>query len=382
MQKKPYSLLIKPVGGDCNLRCTYCFYLRTLDRVYPATARHRMSHETLRRLVRDYMAEGFRSSAFCWQGGEPLLAGLAFYEQAVEFQKQFGSGGRLVANSFQTNAVLIDERWAKFFGRYNCLLGVSMDGPAALNDTYRLSDAGRGTHGQVLRAIELLQEHRVEFNLMCVVNKATVERPRELFQYFQSLGVKHWQFIPIVERDPATGKVADYVPSPEAYGRFLCDLWDEWVRPGLPEVSIRDFEAWLEKMLGGRPPMCSYDSACDQYVMIEHNGDVYPCDFYCNPAYRLGNLNDRPLGEIVRSPRHRGFAALKTVFPGECYGCRWLDLCQGGCTKDRMLGASDQGHPRARASNYFCRSYQMFFEHAYPKMVALKNRIWALETGL
>lgn len=382
MSQKPYTLLIKPVGGDCNLRCTYCFYLRTLDRVYSGTPRHMMSDDTLRRLIASYMGEGFRHNAFCWQGGEPLLAGLPFYEKVVEFQKRFGADGRIVSNAFQTNATLIDEQWAKFFNRYKCLLGVSVDGPEAINDHYRVTSSGRGTHAKVLQSINLLREYEVEFNILCVINSKTVERAKELFDYFRSLDLKHMQFIPLVELDPKTGMVADYVATPEQYGQFLIEMWDEWVKPGIPEVSIRDFEAWLEKMLGGAPPLCIHDSACNQYVMIEHNGDVYPCDFYCNPSYRLGNLNETPLPQIFRSPKHRGFAALKSVYPDECYSCKWLDLCHGGCTKDRMLGTTDQGAPKARASNYFCLSYKMFFEHAYAKMVELKNQIWALETGL
>lgn len=382
MAQKPYTLLIKPVGGDCNLRCTYCFYLRTLDRVYSDKPRHLMTQDTLRRLIASYMGEGFRSSAFCWQGGEPLLAGLDFYERAVEFQKRFGADGRVVSNAFQTNATLIDAKWAKFFRQYNCLLGVSIDGPESIHDVYRVTTAGRGSHDQTIRALDVLREYEVEFNILCTVNRKTADHPNEILDYFDSLGVKYLQFIPLVEVDPATGSVADYVATPEQYGKFLCDLWDEWVKPGIPQISIRDFEAWIEKMLGGASPLCCYDSACNQYVMVEHTGDVYPCDFYCNPAYKLGNLNETPLAQIFRSPKHRGFAALKTVYPDECYSCQWLSLCHGGCTKDRMLGDSSAGIPKARASNYFCQSYKMFFDHAYDEMVALKNKIWEIETGI
>mgnify|MGYP001042906233 CR=1 FL=1 len=378
---KPYTLLIKPVGGDCNLRCSYCFYLRTLDRVYANSSRHRMNEETLRRLVASYMGEGFRVSAFCWQGGEPLLAGLPFYEQVIEFQKRYGGDGRVVSNAFQTNATLIDENWARFFSQYRCLVGVSVDGPEYLNDTYRLNAGGRGTHARVLDSIKILRDHQVEFNALCVVNKHTSHHAAEILHYFQDMGIQHLQFIPIVERDEKTGQMAEFVMTPEEYGTFLCELWDEWTRPGIPQVSIRDFEAWLERMLGAAPPLCSHDSACNQYVMIEHNGDVYPCDFYCNPSYKLGNLVETPLPAIYRSAKHRGFATLKAVYPDECYACPWLDLCHGGCPKDRMQGSTDSGKPSARHSNYLCDAFRMFFSHAYPKMVELKNRIWAMETG-
>ncbi|OPZ05408.1 MAG: Anaerobic sulfatase-maturating enzyme [candidate division BRC1 bacterium ADurb.BinA364] len=228
-----------------------------------------------------------------------------------------------------------------------------------------------------MRGMNYLRDYNVEFNILAVVNKLTCKHAREIYAYFKSLGIQFLQFIPIVEMDPATGQVCDYIMSPEEYGEFLCEMWDEWVRPGYPEVSIRDFEALIERLLGGAPSLCSFDSACNQYCMIEHNGDVYPCDFFCDPKYRLGNINDTPLPEIFRGTKHQGFAGLKSCYPEECYACRWLDLCHGGCTKDRMLGANLYGGEKARASCYFCKAYRMFFEHAYDRMLALKDVIWA-----
>jgi len=377
---RPYTLLIKPVGGDCNLRCQYCFYLRTTDLVYPQTRRHRMTEQTLRQIVSVYLGERFPVSGFCWQGGEPMLAGLDFFRKAVELQERHGQDGQAVSNSLQTNAILIDDEWAKFLRQYNFLVGVSLDGPASLHDFYRVDAGGKPSHAKTLRAIETLRRHNVEFNVLAVVNNRTVKHAREIFDYLRGLGIMHLQFIPIVEMDPGTGSVADFVMTPEEFGTFLCELWDEWVRPGFPEVSIRDFEACLERLLGGGPSLCTFDTACNQYIMLEHNGDAYPCDFYCDPKYRLGNVNDEPLPAIFRRAKHHGFARLKTAYPAECYSCQWLELCHGGCTKDRMLGAPIYRGRKARHSNYFCRSYQMFFEHAYKQMLELKDRIWKMET--
>ncbi|MCX7014407.1 MAG: anaerobic sulfatase maturase [Candidatus Sumerlaeota bacterium] len=377
---RPYTLLIKPCSGDCNLRCHYCFYLRTLDLVYPETRRHRMDEETLRRVVTGYLGERFPVSGFCWQGGEPMLAGLDFYKKAVELQSKHGADGQVVSNSLQTNAILIDEEWARFLRQYSFLVGVSMDGPPELHDHYRRDAGGKPSHHRVLRAIEILRANQVEFNVLAVVNKLTVKHPREIYDYFRRMKISHLQFIPIVEIDADSRQVSDFVMAPEEYGEFLCALWDEWMRPGFPDLSIRDFESVIERLLGGGSSLCTFDSACNHYVMLEHNGDVFPCDFYCDPKYKLGNANETPLPEIFRSHKHAGFSWLKTCYPRECYQCRWLSLCNGGCTKDRMLGAPILGGENARGSNYFCRSYQMLFEHAYPRMLELRDRVWAMQT--
>jgi uncharacterized protein len=378
---KPYTLLIKPVGGDCNIRCEYCFYLRTLDTVYPEQKRHRMDEETLRRIISGFMGEGFPVSGLCFQGGEPTLAGLDFYKQVVDFEKRYGKDGQSVSNSIQTNGTLLNDEWAKFLKEYNFLIGVSIDGPPHLHDHYRVDAGGKGTHDKALRGMRVLEDNGVEFNILAVVNKRTAKHAREVYDYFRELGITHLQFIPIVEMDSRTGQIADFIMTPEEYGTFLCELWDEWVRPGFPEISIRDFEAWIERLLGGSPSICTYASSCNQYIMLEHNGDAYPCDFFCDPKYKLGNVNEESLTEIFTKAKHDGFARLKTVYPKECYSCQWLSLCHGGCTKDRMNGSSMNPEVKARGSNYFCKSYKMFFAHAYEQMQELKDRIWAMETG-
>ena len=274
----PFTLLIKPSGSDCNLDCSYCFYKNRSPDV--GTGRQRMTEQVLEKLIKDYLRPGFPVAGFAWQGGEPTLMGLDFYKKAVELQKKYASPNQQVSNSLQTNAILLDEKWCQFLHDNNFLVGISIDGPACFHDYYRIDHAGKGTFDKVISAIEICREYKVEFNVLVLLNNKNVEHPDELFDFFIKKGIGYLQFIPCVEIDPVTNKIAQFSISPAQYGKFLCRLFDRWADYGPTKLSIRDFESILSFCLTGRGTLCTFDRQCSQYIVVEHNGDCFPCDFF------------------------------------------------------------------------------------------------------
>lgn len=367
---KPFTLLIKPVSGDCNLRCGYCFYLKVPGTVYPGTGVHRMDARTLEMLTLRYLNFRFPESSFAWQGGEPTLAGLEFFKQATRLQRKHGADGQSVSNGFQTNGLLIDADWAGLFKRYNFLIGLSLDGPEDIHNHYRAKAGGQGTHSDVIRALRLLQRWEVEVNILCVVSKANVGKGRELCEYFRGLGMSHVQFIPAVEKDPETGKPSEFTPSPEEFGDFLCETFDYWMEGEPWKFSIRDFDSILTAYLDDPRHMCIHSSRCDTYFLIEHNGDVYPCDFFCDPSRLLGNVNSNSFDEIQGSELYKTFADMKKDLPEECRTCRWIKPCWGGCTKDRLNIFGEW-----KTKSYFCEAYKSLLPHAQQGLRMLKEMI-------
>ncbi len=358
------SVLVKPVSADCNLSCTYCFY-SPKARLYPEAKIHRMSDRVLRELIAQAIAVSPERISFCWQGGEPTLAGLEFYRRAVEYQELFRAPGQVVENSLQTNGILIDEEWARFLSRHRFLVGVSLDGPRELHDYYRRDRSGRGSYDRVMRGISYLRRFGVEFNILVLLNDRNVKRPRDLYRFLLGQGFRYLQFIPCVEKDPGSGDIASYSITPEQYGRFLCELFDEWTRKGVPDVYIRDFDDILISYVTGVTPSCVFSEECGRYVVVEYNGDVYPCDFYVEPGWLLGNIMERPLDEILQTEKFRRFRSRKARLAERCRGCRWLQYCHGGCPRHwEITGFSH---------NYFCPSYQMFFKHSHEGFLRLKR---------
>jgi uncharacterized protein len=360
---RPISVLVKPVAADCNLACRYCFYLPAAA-LYPESRVHRMSPEALEALVAQQMrlaAEFPGSQAmFCWQGGEPTLAGLDFYRSVVALQQQYGEPGQVVANALQTNGLLIDDEWAAFLAEYNFLVGVSLDGPEAIHDHYRRSLAGQGSHARVLRAIERLRAHGVEFNILAMVTPVSAARPDEVWDFMLAHDLRFLQFIPCAERDPATGKIADYSVSPQAYGRFLCRIFDRWIAEGWRRTYVRLFNDLLATVAGEPVATCEFGDRCDDYVVVEFNGDIYACDFFVTPQWRLGNLLSDPgaLEEVIAGSARQSFAQQKGGLGAACLGCEWLQMCHGGCPKYRLLHSG-----MIAAPTYFCDAYQMLFAH-------------------
>ena len=374
---QPRSLLIKPASGDCNLHCTYCFYHdRPTDPYRHDSDRrdqNRMRHDVLESLIRQMMQLDRQQATFGWQGGEPTLCGLDFFQKAVELQKRHGAPGQSVSNGLQTNGLLLDKEWARFLRQYSFLLGVSLDGPAAYHDLYRTHVHGAGSHARVMESLRLLEREGVEFNILSVVNRVTGAHGGEIYDYLVGEGFEYLQFIPCVEVDPATGRLADFAVMPELYGDFLCEVFDRWYNGGNPQTSVRDFDAILSVYLGQEAPMCCYQPQCGGYLVVEHNGDLYPCDFFVQEDLRLGNVLETPLAEAFESAGLWQFAAQKAAPRRECAVCAWLPLCQQGCW--RFIGV--EGAPY----HYLCRAYQQFFAHSYEGFMALRDRLLGQAPG-
>lgn len=348
------SLLIKPVSALCNLDCSYCFYLDRAADPYKDLPARRMSDETLERLADSFLFYSYPNSTFAFQGGEPMLAGLPFYRRLVQLQMERGRDGHNVSNSMQTNAVLIDEAWCEFFRQYNWLLGVSLDGPEEPHDRYRRTRGGQPTWARVMKSVELLQTQRVDFNILCVLNGANVRQPQELYRFYRKLGIDNLQFIPLAEFAPS-GEPLPGTITPEQYGRFLNEVFDVWW-PERRKVRVRFFDNLAEALAGQKPGSCVLHETCDSYAVVEHNGDVYPCDFFVEKDWKLGNIHVDSWTEMARKNKRFGFAAKKTIAHPECQACEYQSLCHGGCPKFRH-------GPQRRFEDldYFCSSYKSVF---------------------
>ncbi len=354
------SVLIKPAGPDCNLSCTYCFYLQKAE-LFPSTKAHRMSLQTLEILVKQVMEQGEQHVSFGWQGGEPTLMGLPFFEKAVYFQKKYGRA-QTVGNGLQTNGLLLDEKWAKFLNQYKFLVGLSLDGPQHIHDHYRLHKSGSGSWQTVVDRAKMLLDHGVQVNALSVLTDYAAQFPDEIYEFHKSLGLNFMQFIPCVEPDPLDPtRAADFSLTPERYGTFLKRIFDLWLadfKNGEPTTSIRYFDSVFHQYVGLQPPECTLLPECGVYVVIEHNGNVYSCDFYVEDDWYLGNIHQQQIIDMLNSARQKQFGMIKRQLPKECQTCEWLPYCWGGCPKDRQKDARDNG------LNHFCLSFKMFFEHA------------------
>jgi uncharacterized protein len=370
------SILIKPAGPDCNLDCSYCFYLDRAGQ-FPATKVHLMSETILEEVVRQVLQQGRQMVSFGWQGGEPTLAGLPFFEKAVGFQTKYGSG-RSVGNGLQTNGILLDKAWADFLRKYNFLVGLSLDGPEHVHDHYRLFKGGQKSWAQVVDRAKMLLDSGVETNALAVVNDYSVQYPEEIYDFLKSLGLNYMQFIPCVETDPSDpGKAAPFTVSAEAYGRFLIRMYDRWRADfdgPVATTSIRFFDSVFHKYVGLNAPDCTLMQTCGVYVVAEHNGDIYSCDFFVEPQWKLGNIMEGQLTDMLNSPLQTKFGLWKQDLPQKCRECRWLKQCRGGCTKDRIRD------PRDKNLNHFCEAYMMFFEHANEDLTALASD-WMKRNG-
>lgn len=369
---QPFTLLIKPSGSDCNLDCTYCFYKRRSSEI--GQGRQRMSDEVLERLVKDYMDLRFPMSGFAWQGGEPTLMGLDFFKRAVELQRRYGVAGQEVGNSIQTNAVLLDSApWCRFLHESRFLVGVSIDGPKELHDPYRLDLGGHGTWDCVMAAMGRMKEFGVEYNTLTLVNRLTADHPDEVFDFLVGLGMRYLQFIPCVEVHPQSGQVAGFSVTPKQYGDFLCRVFDRWTEFGPDKLSIRDFDSLLSHCIGGRHTICTFDRQCSQYIVVEHQGDVFPCDFFVEPKWRLGSIFETPIDQLAACAEKKAFARMKTNLANKCLVCRHLAICRGGCLKDRApFDSNNYGR-----ESYFCESYRQFFDYALPRCLHVAAQIRA-----
>lgn len=372
---QPFSLLIKPSGSDCNVDCSYCFYKSRAAEI--GSGRQRMSDEVLDTLVKSYLGLRFQMSGFAWQGGEPTLMGLDFFRRAVELQKRYGVSGQEVGNSIQTNGLLLDNPdWCRFLAESKFLVGVSIDGPKDLHDHYRLDLGGHGTWDRVMASIARMKEFGVEYNTLTLVNRLTAAHADEIFDFLIGLGIRYLQFIPCVEVNPESGEIADFSVTPKQYGDFLCRLFDRWMAFGPDKLSIRDFDSILTHCISGRHTICTFDRQCSQYVVVEHQGDVFPCDFFVEPKWRLGNILETPIEQLAACASKKAFARCKSNLATKCLICRHLAACRGGCMKDRAPFDPDN----YGRESYFCESYRQFFDYAMPRFLqtAAQIRVGAL----
>lgn len=406
--------MIKPVGALCNLDCHYCYYLPTKT-IFPR--QHRMSLATLESIFASVLPRFGSEVTVAWQGGEPTLAGLDFFQKAIDFQNRYARPGQRISHALQTNGTLLDDDWCKFLNKNEFLIGLSLDGPPAFHDRYRLTNRGSPSAATVLRGLKLLQTNNVQYNILCVLNDHNVGHPDEVFGYLVNLGSRWLQFIPAIEwvKDPADSSrnvLAPYSPDPEQYGRFLCRIFDLWFERHRATISVRDFDAVLNKLVLGQTPFCILDGSCHTQLTIEHDGSVFGCDHFIERRWQLAQIGkaswkndlpidsqanpgltihgqgyqkldhgrdidtqaDLPVGQDaeagidadwfdrVQATRLAGFAARKQRLPERCKACRYKPFCHGGCPKHRQAGGE------LPEPTILCRSYMMFFDHAMERL--------------
>lgn len=361
-----FHIMAKPSGSACNLSCDYCFFLKK-ERLYPGS-NFRMSDEVHEAYIKQlFEAHQVPQVTVAWQGGEPTLMGLDFFRRSVELQKKYQRPGLKVENTFQTNGILLDDDWCRFFRQNNFLIGLSLDGPKELHDYYRKDKGGQGTFDRVIRAVRLLKEHEVEFNILCSVNSRNADYPLEVYRFFRDeLEVHFLQFIPIVERKNESGyqegsSVTDRSVRPEQWGRFLIKIFDEWVKRDVGSTFVLNFDGALAGWLGMAGTLCIFGPTCGLGMALEHNGDLYSCDHFVEPGCYLGNILQTPMIDLVSSEKQRKFGQDKgSALPGYCRKCQFLFACNGECPKNRFIETPD-GEP---GGNCLCDGYRAFFAHA------------------
>lgn len=379
----PLYIMAKPAGASCNLACDYCYYLEK-KQLYPSEPRHIMSDATLEQYIRTYIeAQTTPEVQFVWHGGEATLRPLSFFRRAMELQQRYAAG-RTISNCLQTNGTLLTPEWCRFLHDNQWLVGISIDGPQEFHDEYRRNAAGRPSFLSVMKAIRLLQQYRVEWNAMAVVNDYNADHPLEFYRFFKQIGCRYLQFTPVVERitpqgtlasplDPE-GTVTPMSVTPEQWGNFLIAIFDEWVRTDVGEIFVQLFDATLANWVGVTPGVCTMAQSCGHAAVMEYNGDVYSCDHFVFPAYRLGNIHTHSVISMMTSEAQHRFGSLKRAnLPTQCRECPWLFACNGECPKNRFATTST-GEPHL---NYLCAGYRRFFAHVAPYMSFMRDELAA-----
>jgi uncharacterized protein len=361
---RAFNVLAKPTGPICNLECRYCFYLEK-ERLYPGISSWAMPDEVLESFIRQYIAaQDGPLVSFAWQGGEPTLLGMDFFERVVELQRRYADG-KQIENGFQTNGVLLDDRWGEFLARREFLVGLSIDGPKALNDRYRVNRGGQPTFDQVVRGRDVLRRHGVQFNTLCVVHRSNGEDPLGVYRFLRDEGSGFIQFIPLVERMGNGTAATRASVNPAQFGRFLCAVFDEWVRHDVGRVFVQTFDVALESWYQGWTSLCIFQPTCGRALAVEHNGDLYSCDHFVYPSHKLGNIFEAPLAALAGSEFQVAFGhAKEDALPRYCRECDVRFACHGECPKNRFAVTPDG----EAGLNYLCAGYKMFFRHVDPYM--------------
>ena len=371
-----FNVMVKPAGPTCNLACKYCFYLDK-TKFFPDNEKYRMSDEILEQFTKDYIGalENVQEINFSWQGGEPTILGVDFFRKAVELQKKYANG-KTITNALQTNGTLIDDEWCEFFKENNFLIGISIDGPKDIHNTFRVDRNSEGSFDNVVRGIELLKKYKVDFNALTCVNAVNSLQPLKVYHFLKSLDIEFIQFIPIVEQkvfDPKSevqSGVIDFSVKPKEFGKFLSKIFDEWVKNDVGKTFVQQFDAALGNWLGVGGSVCVYSAICGNAVILEHNGDVYSCDHFMYPDYLLGNIMEKNLKSMVYSEFQIQFGRDKFLaIPSQCKECKVVFACRGGCPKHRFLKTSKN----EKGLNYLCKGYKYFYSHITPAMEKMAN---------
>ena len=384
---KPLYVMLKPAGAHCNLACKYCYYLEK-NNLYQNSHRHLMSDEMLEQFTREYIeAQTMPQVLFTWHGGEPLMRSIDFYKKALALQKKYAHG-KQIDNVIQTNGTLLTDEWCEFFAQNHWLVGISIDGPQEYHDHYRVTPAGKPSWEKVMQGISLLKKHRVEWNAMAVVNAYNAEHPLEFYHFFRDNGCQYLQFTPIVERltehedgrtlaslaDDREIPLADASVTPEQWGNFLCTIFDDWVRHDVGKTFVEIFDCTLANWMGVLPGICAYSKECGHAGVMEHNGDVYSCDHFVFPEYKLGNIKDQSLIDMLYGEKQQAFGRLKhTSLPRQCKECDMEFACHGECPKNRFE-KDKYGEP---GLNYLCQGYYQYYSHVAPYMDFMKRELLA-----
>ena len=382
---KPLYVMLKPAGAHCNLACKYCYYLEK-NKLYPTAQRHLMSDKMLEQFTREYIeAQTMNQVLFTWHGGEPLLRSIDFYRKALSLQQKY-AGGRRIDNVIQTNGTLLTDEWCEFFAQNHWLVGISIDGPQPDHDHYRLTAAGKPSWKKVMQGIKLLKKHGVEWNAMAVVNAYNANHPLEFYRFFKENGCQFLQFTPIVERltrhedgrtlaslaDKNEISLSEASVAPEQWGYFLCAIFDEWVRKDVGKIFVEIFDCTLANWMGISPGICAYSKECGHAGVMEHNGDVYSCDHFVFPEYKLGNIRDHSLIDMLYGEQQQEFSRLKhSSLPRQCKECDMEFACHGECPKNRFMKDKygDSG------LNYLCPGYYHYYQHVAPYMDYMKQEL-------
>lgn len=380
---KPMYVMLKSVGSACNLKCEYCYYLEK-ENLYPSAKSQLMSDALLEKFTEQYINSQTQNEIlFTWHGGETLLRPVSFYKKALEFQKKYGRG-RKIDNVIQTNGTLLNDAWCEFFKENNFLVGISIDGPQEFHDEYRRNKGGQPTFVKVMKGINLLKKHGVEFNAMAVVNDFNADYPIEFYNFFKQIDCRYIQFAPIVERignrtdglklsaPHEVAELTDFSVKPVQWGKFLCALFDEWIKEDVGKFYIQMFDSTLANWMGVQPGVCTLAKHCGHAGVMEFNGDVYSCDHFVFPEYKLGNINDESLASMMYSERQLKFGTDKhDTLPRQCKECEFLFACNGECPKNRFAFTKN-GEP---GLNYLCAGWKMFYNHVAPYMDFMKNEL-------
>lgn len=384
---KPLYVMLKPAGAHCNLACKYCYYLEK-NNLYQNSHRHLMTDEMLEQFTREYIeAQTMPQVLFTWHGGEPLMRSIDFYKKALELQKKYAHG-KQIDNVIQTNGTLLTDEWCEFFAKNHWLVGISIDGPQEYHDHYRVTPAGKPSWEKVMQGIQLLKKHHVEWNAMAVVNAYNAEHPLEFYHFFRDNGCQYLQFTPIVERltehedgrtlaslaDNREIPLADASVTPEQWGNFLCTIFDDWVRHDVGKTFVEIFDCTLANWMGVLPGICAYSKECGHAGVMEHNGDVYSCDHFVFPEYKLGNIREQSLIDMLYGEKQQAFSRLKhTSLPRQCKECDMEFACHGECPKNRFE-KDKYGEP---GLNYLCQGYYQYYTHVAPYMDFMKRELLA-----